>query len=155
MRGVHHRLAVLGTTWLLASGACGAGDDAAISIVVPGSLVPVSDGDVLETTLRPQGVYGTSVDLHIEGIPVDDVPSFGVAIEDEDGETLADQRYLTTSTGVPQDDGSFVIEQLPVVFGEEAVRERVDGRSVTVIADIDSTPPASSSVELVLAIVDP
>ncbi len=142
---------------LLTAGACAAdgGDDGpSIELVVPGTFDPLDDGTVYEVDLRPQGVYGGAVDLQVFGVPVDAVPGFGVAIEGTDGQMFANQRYLTTSTGEPQSDGSFTIRELPVVFADAVPPEAVDGAPATLIADIESEPPAQTRVDVTLMIVD-
>ena len=145
--------------WLalvLTSIACDADDGAATSIdlLVPGTFDPLEDGTVYEVNLRPQGVYGGLVDVQVYGVPVDAVPSFGFAIDTVDGTRFADQRYLTTSTGELQPDGSFTIRELPVVFADNAPPEAVDGVSATLTADIESEPPAQTRVDVTLRIVD-
>lgn len=137
--------------------ACGADDDATctIDMVVAGTLDPLEDGSVFEVDLRPQGVYGSAVDLHVVGVAVDDVPGFGVEIVSSEDVQFANQRYQTTSTGEPLGDGSFTIRGLPVVFADAVARDEVDGQPAVVIADIESDPPAQSRVDVTLVVVGP
>ena len=136
--------------------ACDASDEEdgpTIDLVVADTLDPLEDGTTYEVNLRPQGVYGGLVDLHIVGVPVDAVPGFGIAIETDDGIVFANQRYSTTSTGMLLEDGSFTIRQLPVVFADAATADEVDGQPAALIADIESEPPAQTRVDVTLTIV--
>lgn len=128
--------------------------DVQLGFFVSGTKVPLQDGDELEIILRPQGVYGAHVDLHIVGMAAAEIPEFSIGLVGPDGHVLAHQPFLPTSTAYELEDGSIAIDELPVVFGDDVDPAEVEGAPATLGAELATTPPVRGEVEVVLRYVE-
>lgn len=113
---------------------------------------PILDGDPLLVELRPQGVFGATVDMNVAGVQVDSVPGFTLQVADPSGRILASQRFLSTSTGEMLDTGEVALSGLPIVFSDQVAQAEVDQAEAELSVVMESSPPSQASVAVVLVV---
>lgn len=121
-----------------------------VSFVQGPDRTPLGDGDPLLVELRPQGVYGATLDLDLTGVDARQTPPFSIEILGEDGERLAKQPFLSTSTGKLLDSGAVGLTGLPIVFADHVEHAQVDDAPADVIVVVESSPPVEAQVRVTL-----
>jgi hypothetical protein len=135
--------------------ACGADDDGpAIVFLAPGTEDPREAGAPLDVYLRPQGAFGTEVDIHVLGVEKDAIGPFEVSVLSAEGDVLARQPFLPTSTARELDGGCVAIAALPVVFLDSVPPAAVEDRPATLRAEMEGDRPADGEVAVVLRRID-
>jgi hypothetical protein len=84
-------------------------------------------------------------------VDIDEAANVSIGFVGHDEHVLADQKFLPTSTAEALDDGSFAIDQLPVVFFDDVEQREVDDAPATMRATMMTSPPATGEIDVVLA----
>jgi hypothetical protein len=129
-------------------------DGPTIAFLRPGTLDPLTEGTDCRVYLRMQGDFGTEVDIRIVGVELEALANFAIAIESDEGDELARQLFLPTSTAQERDDGSITIAELPVVFHEDVAPAEVEDAPATMRAQMETTPPTTGELRVVLQRMD-
>ncbi len=123
-----------------------------IEFLVPGTLEPLAEDTAVEIYVRSQGAYGTEVDIRVYGVALGDQAPFTVGCLDPGAHELAAQKFLPTSTAVEQEDGSFTIAKLPVVFFDEVQEQQVAEAPAILRATMMTSPVTVGELPVVLSL---
>jgi hypothetical protein len=152
--GAMRALAIL----LVAAIGCAATDDddagpvdaRRIEFLVPGTYDPLPAHAAVEIYLRSQGDWGATLDMRVYGVPLAEQAKFIISLVGPTHHQLAAMNFLPTHTAKEQDDGSFTVAMMPVVFLEDVAKDEVDDAPATMSVMMMCEPPATGELEVTL-----
>ena len=120
-----------------AAGPCNGDGEPAIELTQRNGETPIVDGADLPIFPPPQGGVWTEIDVRLLGVVVDEIDSVGVDVLDADSASLGSELYLGENLPLLcRSDGSILIDNMPVGFGDLSQLERLDGVGATMITTL-------------------